>query len=147
MSRDLRTLLLTKIISSEGMHPYKYSACFNALKSVIDLENKDKDDRLNKVLFDKFKDIEKSITNLDERIKDFPLLIVEEYLMRNQGNLDKYIYLTYNNLENTGDIQVMDLYIILEKFFEKMYHLAVEIADYYSLDVKLKSSNENQEIF
>lgn len=137
-------MLLSKVIASEGLSPYKYSSCYNALKSVIELERKQKDEKLPKSIFEKFKKIEDSRNHLDSRIDKFPLLIVEEYLMRNNTSLDKYIFMQYKNLESSDDIQVMEIYTILERFFQEMYHLSVEIADYYSLDVKLKSSSDSE---
>ena len=150
--KDLRLVLLTKIMSAEGVFAHKYSSNYNTLKAIIELEKKEKEqDMLPKSFFDRFDDIKKMTTNLDPKIKGFPMLIVQEYFIRNSANLDKYIYMTYGkDLESASELKVMELYEILEDFFFKIYLLAVQISDFYKLEIKLKKDNtklNNEDFF
>lgn len=143
VSAEIRKILLSKILSMEGTTPSKYSTAFNTLKSIINIELKERSkERLPEEIFIKFRNIEESSTKLDENLQGFPLLIIEEYFFRNIDSLDKFIYLAYNKLEY-AEYKVINIYEILEQFFQQIYFLAVEIADFYSIEIKLKSNKQN----
>lgn len=144
MSKELRSLLLSKIIAGDGTYNYKYSSCYNALRSVISLERKESKDKIPKTIFNAFEVLEKRLNELDPRVKGIPFLILEEYLMRNHNKLDKYLFISHAGVESEGDLQVSDLYLMFELFFQEMYSIAVSIADYYSLDIKMKSDKDSE---
>lgn len=147
-NRQVRTVLLSKILSIEGVFQHKYTTCYNTLSSVIDLEKKEEQAKLPKEIFEKFNHLKELSNNLEPKLKGIPLLIIEQYFLRNSNKLEKYLYINYKDIE-VVDMKVSDLYIVLENFFYEIYNLAVEISDYYSLDVKLKSTDSagSNEIF
>lgn len=148
MAKELRTILLSKILSSEGVYYGKYTDSYNTLKAVIELERKENDrSRLPDTFFDKFDFLTSKLYNLDPRVEGFPLMVLEQYFMKSSDSLDRYIYMSYGKLESASDYKVIELYEILESFFIQIYMLAVEIADYYSLEIKLKrtSGKDSQE--
>lgn len=139
--KNLRLSLLNSVIETSGVFYNKYSNSFNALKGIIELEGKETINKLPSLFFDEFKSIEKAINNLDVRLPDVPLLIVEQYFFRNAKNLSKFVYIEWGLVKT--DFKVIDLYLILETFFSRIYMLCIGIADYYNLDIKLK--NERKE--
>lgn len=141
MAKELRTILLSKILSSEGVYHGKYTGAYNTLRAVIELEKKETDrQKLPQEYFKKFEDITKKLNCVDERVKGFPLMVLEQYFVRSSSQLDRYIYMVYGELESASDYKVIELFEILEGFFMELYMLAVEIADYYSLEIKLKKT-------
>lgn len=142
MAKELRTTLLSQILSMEGVFHHKYSTAYNILTSVIELEKNEREkNKLPKEIFERYEKIKSRAFNLDEKIKGFPLLVVEQYFLRNSKQLDAYVYMVYGDLEYT-DFQSINLYELLENFFREIYFLCVEIADYYSLEIKLKSKKQ-----
>lgn len=143
MAKEIRTILLSKVLSMEGIFQHKYSTAYNCLLAIIELEKKETHtEKLPNRFFERFDEITKLLDNLDEKVKDIPLLIVEQYFIRNSSELSKYIFIQYGKIEGNSDLQCFHLYEILEAFFQKVYLLCVEIADYYSLEIKLKRSGE-----
>lgn len=144
--RNLRINLLSGIISSSGVHQSKYSNCYNELKAIIELEKKEKDkDKIPKSFFEEFEEITGSINNLSERTEGVPLLILEQYFLRNSNDLKKYVYIEYDEVKI--DMMTGDLYLILEEFYVKIYLLAVKIADFYNIDIKLKKERKEEDTY
>ena len=144
--KNLRLTLLSSIISAQGVYHGKYSGGYNAIKSIIELEELENNNKIPQSFFDKFKEIQILSANLNEKLHGVPLIVIEQYFLRNSQNLNKYVYIDYNHLNI--EFIVIDLYVILERFFNEIYALAVRIADYYNLEVKLKkikTSDENLE--
>lgn len=140
---NLRLNLLTGIIAgSDGVSMNKYSTAFNCLKAIIVLELSEKKDKLPKQLFKDFSELEKQADNLSEKFPNIPLLIIEQYFLRNNKTLDAEIYIEYNHLNIS--VVITELYILLEDFYFKMYLLAVQIADAYNLEIKIKSERTSQ---
>jgi len=150
MANQIRNVLISRILSSEGTFEGKYTNSYNILKGIITLEEKEKGKtKLSSDYFNRFKELEDSLTNLDERIKGFSLRVVEEYFFRNRNRLDKYIYMNQGEIESNADLKVIDLFEVLENFFLKVYLMALEIGDMYALEIKLKKTSEsnNEDIF
>ena len=144
--RNLRINLLSGIISSSGVHQSKYSNCYNELKAIIELEKKEKDkDKIPKSFFEEFDEITKSINNLSEKTEGVPLLILEQYFLRNSNDLKRYVYIEYDEVKI--DMMTGDLYLILEEFYVKIYLLAVKIADFYNIDIKLKKEKKEEDTY
>ena len=118
----------------------KYSIAYNNLKAVIELERLESEDKIPNALFDMFNNISETKDNLSSNT---PLLILEQYYMRNMRNLNKEVYIEHDN--NGYSIKVSDLYLILEEFYIKIYMLAVTIADFYNIEYKLKKQNLGEE--
>jgi len=141
----VRKILLSDIMSSKGIYENKYTDAFNSIKAVIELEKKEKkSDMLPDSYFTRFIAIEKNSDKLDDQLQEVPLCVVEQFFMRNSRDLGRYLYMSYGKVE-VHNMQVINLYDILERFFMKIYILAVEIADHYSLEIKLKKDNKNKE--
>ena len=150
MSNQIRNVLISRILSSEGTFEGKYTNSYNILKGIITLEEKEKGKtKLSSDYFNRFKELENSLTNLDVRIKGFSLRVVEEYFFRNRNKLDKYIYMNQGEIESNADLKVIDLFEVLENFFLTVYLMALEIGDMYALEIKLKKTSEsnNEDIF
>lgn len=141
--KNLRVVLLGEVIGNE-LNMNKYSIAFNSLKAIIELESKETHDKIPDSLFKLFDDILLKKDNLIND-KNIPLLILEQYYVRNVNNLNKELYIEYNNINFT--MRVSTLYVILEEFYNTLYSLAITIADYYNLEIKLKKSNQETQNF
>ena len=142
--KNLRLNLLSNIIGITGVNPFKYSTAFNSLNAVIELEKKETKNKLPESIFKEFEDIKNRENNLNDDLKGIPLLILEQYFVRNSNNLDKYIYIQYNTINK--ELRVIELYLVLERYFEKMFILASKIADYYNLEIKIKTDTKEKDI-
>lgn len=146
MVNQIRNVLISRILSSEGTFEGKYTNSYNILKGIITLEEKEKGKtKLSDDYFNRFKELESTLKDLDERISGFSLRVVEEYFFRNRNRLDKYIYMCQGEIESNSDLKVIDLFEILEDFFLKVYLMALEIGDMYALEIKLKKANDTGE--
>lgn len=142
---NIRKILLSEILSSKGFYEGKYTESLNILKAIIKLESKEtSSDKLGEEYFDRFKQIENNSINLHSDLGSMPLSVAEQFFIRNSSDLSRYLYMEYRDNE-IKDMKVIELYNILEEFFLEMYILAVEIADHYSLEIKLKKDNKGKE--
>ena len=144
MSYELRKIMLSKVISSEGVFHHKYSIALNTMKAIIELEQKEKENKLPSEYFKRFSDIEKNSSHINTLFKGIPLLLLEQYFLRNSKTLDKYLNISYKNID-IETFQVYDLYLALEQYFLKLFMLAVEIADFYSIEIKIKNTNSSED--
>jgi len=138
--KNLRLTLLGEIIGSASIIQNKYSVAYNNLSAVIELERNDSKDKLPDTLFEEFEAIKQITNNLSNETKDIPFLILEQYYFRNYRDLNREIYIEWKNV--AFEMKIKELFLLLEKFFNKIYMLAVKIADYYNLELKLKKTNE-----
>jgi len=139
---NLRLNLLSGIIGSVGVSYNKYTNSFNSLKAVIQLERSEKKDKLPKYMFEEFDELENIKDNLNNKFSNIPLLILEQYFFRNSKTLDAEIYIEYKH-KNINAV-ITELYILLEDYFFKMYLLAVQIADFYNLEIKIKKDTQSK---
>jgi len=138
--KNLRLTLLGEIIGSASVIQNKYSMAYNNLSAVIELERNDNKDKLPDTLFKEFETIKQITNNLSNETKNIPFLILEQYYFRNYRDLNREIYIEWKNV--AFEMKIKELFLLLEKFFNKIYMLAVKIADYYNLELKLKKTNE-----
>jgi len=135
----LKLGLLGLIIDNVTTHN-KYTKAFLNLKTVFELEQNE-NFKFSKEFKLKFEGLKRQYLNFDN---DIPLQVIEKYYFLNFENLNKYVYVEYNGNE-LSDTKIIDLYLKLENYFNEVFALACEIADYYNLEVKLKSDNQKQE--
>lgn len=137
--------LLGEIISSNNILQNKYSKALDNLSAVILLERDETKDKLPKSLFNDFEEIKSKCNNLTALTKNVPLLILEQYYVRNFRDLSREIYVEWN--DDAFEIKIKELYLILEKYFYEMYIMAIRIADFYNLEFKLKKGKEDTSSF
>jgi len=141
MASNLRMTLLGEIIGSTGLVQNKYSQGLNNLRAVIELEKDEVKDKLPEDIFREFENIKAKSFNLSSDLKGVPLLIIEQYYLRNHRDLSAEIYIEWKDL--SLDMKIKELYLILEEFYYLIYILAVKISDYYQLEFKLKKSRDS----
>ncbi len=128
----LKSSLLLTIIEHD-LGPQKYTSAYNRLKNVIQLERDEEQ-------FSIPKDIENKFEELQRRFDDFkdgiPLDVVERYYIDNASNLQRFVFLTYDGKE-LSDMFIIDLYRELEKFHREVFDIAVRLANYYALELKV----------
>ena len=121
----------------------KYSKSFLNIKNVIDLEKRAEYSFNDNSVKNKFEELEKKYSNF---LNGIPLVVIERYFNDNKDNPNKHAYLEYKNNE-LGEIKIMELYNLLELYFEECFSLACLIADLYNFEVKFNEgkSSENSE--
>lgn len=133
----LKQGLLFQILDCPNI-PNKYTKSYLNLKNVFELEKSDNftfDDELIK----KFSDITIEFNSFLNKI---PLKVIETYFKTNAEKLDDYIYLEYKGNE-VSDMKNIDLFMELEMFFDKLFSLACEIANFYNIEIKLKNNKDS----
>jgi hypothetical protein len=96
------------------------------------------------------KDIEKRFKELQDKFENFkdgiPLDVVERYYIDNASNLQRFVFLNYDGKE-LSDMFIIELYRELEKFHREIFDIAVRLANYYALELKVNydgaESSEN----
>lgn len=139
----LRLSLLSNILGGRGVYENKYTLGYNSLKAVIELELKEKKDRLPKHIFDRFNNIQENLSNVNEKLVGVPIIILEQYFLRNTKSLNRYVYIMHEDIEI--EIKVIEIYTILENWYFHLFLIASEIADYYNLEIKLKKEKDLNE--
>ena len=134
----LKQSLLYMIINN-ALITKRYSQAYHNIRMVVELEEKE-----DKRLIEMFK---KELTELDKLYKDFkngiPLEVIEAYYITHSANLNEFLYIEFQDKE-LYDIKVIDLYMDLENFYNKCYVIAVRIANYYNLEIKVnRKETEN----
>ena len=119
----------------------RYSRSFLNLKSVIELEQKEEDFNLPKEMIKEYEQIEKQFYNF---INNIPLTVVERYYNEHKENMNKYVYLEYNENE-LSELKISELLYKLEEYFMVIYNLAVNIASYYNIEIKLNINKSDKE--
>ncbi|MFW6173087.1 MAG: hypothetical protein ACOC5T_05025 [Elusimicrobiota bacterium] len=113
--------------------PNKYSKAFLNLKNVFELEKKE-NFKFSPEICEKFTKIEEKYLSF---INNIPLKVIETYFTIYSNDLEHYIYLDYQGSE-VSDLKIIDLFIKLEQYYEEIFALACEIANFYNLEIKLK---------
>lgn len=133
------TLLYTILETQTGTN--KYSRSFSVLSNVFRLEASDG--------FEFPSGIQKKYEELKKKYNNFmsgiPLTVIERYYNEHSDKLNKFVYLEYGSCELT-DLRIIELYEHLENFFQEIYSIACDIANYYNIEIKLntKSSKGSQ---
>ena len=116
----------------------KYSKAFLNLENVKKLEDKEK------TIFPL--EIQTKFRKLKEKFDNFlggiPLKVVERYYIQHMTDMNHYCYFEYNGKE-LEDIKIVDLFILLERFYEEVFELSCEIANYYNLEIKLNNKTNS----
>lgn len=126
----LKSSLLYMILQNSPT-PHRYTSAYNSLKNVIELELKD-DFEVPQEIIEKFKVIKINYNNF---INNIPLVVIEKFFNNFRDDLRRYIFIEYQN--NELNLKAIDIYLLLEDFFNDIYALACEIASYYNLEIKL----------
>lgn len=128
----LKSSLLLTIIEHD-LGPQKYTSAYNRLKNVLQLERDEEQFKIPE-------DIEKRFEDLQQRFDDFkdgiPLDVVERYYIDNASNLQRFVFLAYDGKE-LSDMYIIELYRELEKFHREVFDIAVRLANYYALELKV----------
>jgi len=133
---------LLSLILDNSNTPNKYTRAFLNLKNVFELEEKE-NFKFDKELIKKFNNIKEKNKNFQNEI---PLKIIEKYYILQNDQLDEYIFIRYNGNE-IADLRIIDLYVLLEDFFQEIFSLACEIADFYNLEIKINDNSQRKNEF
>lgn len=134
----LKLGLLSLIIDNINT-PNKYSKAYMNLKNVFELEKQDGFE-FSKEIIKEFAKIEKRYLNF---LNDIPLQVIEKYYFLNYENINKFVYLEFEDKEVT-DLRILDLYLELETYFNQIFTTACEIANLYNLEIKLNSQSKTE---
>lgn len=141
----LKKNFLFSIFSLQDGQPFKYSKAYLNLKSVIELEEQD-GYKLPNSLLEKFISIQSRYKLFLEEI---PLSVIEKFYHKNLDDLNKHIYISYEDKE-INEIRIVELFVKLEDYFNEIYSLASLIANFYNIEVKINKNatggkNESKE--
>lgn len=132
----LKINLLISILENTPT-PNKYTKAYLNLVNVHKLEKEDG--------FDFPENIENKILNVTSKYESFlnniPLQVVERYYNEYKQEINKYVFLEFNEKE-LSEMKIIDLYLLLEDFFSEVFEVACQIANYYNLEVKLNDANK-----
>jgi len=117
----------------------RYTKAFLNVENVMALEEKDKAFQFPQNVLDSFKELKKKY---DSFLAGIPLIIIERYYFEHAQDMNKYVYLEYDDNE-LDELKIIELYSILEDFHNKVFELACEIADLYNLEIKLNAGSNN----
>lgn len=118
----------------------RYSKSFLNLQNVIELEESDQSFKLPKELLVKYNYLK---SKYNKFLSDIPLIVIERYYNENKENMNKFVFLEFDNKELT-DIKISELFLELEIFFTKIFNLTCILANYYNLEVKLNDGNTTE---
>jgi len=133
----LKNSLLLDIITSQEI-PNKYSKGFLNLLTIFKLEEQE-GFKLPDYIINKFKKLEQKFISFYNNI---PLRVIEKYYIKYMLDYNKYVYIEYNGFE-IDNLKVIDIYLLLEQFFDDLYLIASLIASYYSLEIKINKPNKD----
>ena len=119
----------------------KYSKSFLNLKNVLDLEEKAKYKFKDKSVYTKFNKLKFKFYGF---INGVPLVVVERYFNDNKENINKFVYLEFQDNE-VSDLKIMELFNLLEEFYQECFSLACLIADLYNFEVKFNDNDSSDE--
>ena len=134
---EIKQRLLHDILNSKGVFYHKYSNSYNAIKNILELEFEE-DREVNKKIKPKFDEITKKYKDF---YKGISLIVMEQFFMRNNKDLGKIIPLEFND-NYYGEVAAMELYVMLENFFNEIFKLAVIVANLYSYEIKFNDMSK-----
>lgn len=115
----------------------KYSKSLLNIKTAIELE-KEEDFEIPTAILSKFNLLEKRANNF---LNGIPLKVVEKAYYLHAKNFKKSIFMSYKN--NSLTMNINEIYIELEEYFNKIFILASLMANYYNLEIKIKTKTNN----
>lgn len=137
----LKSSLLYMILEN-SFASNRYSRAYLNLKNVIALEESEKH-KFTKNVYDQFEELTKKFNDFNNEI---PLIVIERYYQDYKDKPNKYCNLLFGkNQKELLDLQIMDLYLLLEDFFQECFQLACVIASMYNLEIKINSGNQVEE--
>lgn len=131
----LKSTLLTQVLDNIPT-PNKYSSAFINIKNVFELENQD-NFTFPESITTSFKKLENKFNCF---INNIPLIIIERYYNDYKSEYNQYVFLEYEENE-LSDLRVIDLFYLLEQFYQECFSLASFMLNYYNLEVKLNNDN------
>lgn len=135
MALRLKENLLIEILAP-NINIHKYSKGLLNLKTIIELEGKEKFELPDNIL--------ELYNKLLIREKDFisgiPLDIIERYYSLKKENLNSYINIQFK--EQELNMKTNELFIELEEFYKELFLVASLIASYYNLEVKINGNQQ-----
>lgn len=130
--------LLYEVFNASSI-PHKYSKSFLNLSVLMELEKED-EFKFDKNILDEFEEIKKLYNDF---MSGIPLVIIEQYYLRNSTNLNKPLYIEYQK-KQIIDKKVIDFYILLEDFYNKIFLLGSKIGNLYNLEIKVNVKTNDQ---
>lgn len=118
----------------------KYSQSYLNLQNVFEIEDKEGFEFPSHII----EDFDKLTKKYNNFINEVPLKIVERYYMQYRNNFNKFVFFEFNEKEVT-DLTIIELYSMLESFFDSCFNLACQIAKYYNLEIKINQDSEQSE--
>jgi len=137
----LKESLLFEILKNSSTDN-KFSKAFLNLKNVVELE-KQESFKIPKNIGETYLKLEKEFLNFFEKI---PLNVVEKYYNVHKQDLNKFVFLSYKGVELNREIQVIEIYNLLESYFEDVFKCAVQLASAYNLEIKFNTNAETNYI-
>jgi len=131
----LKESLMTEILQmSNNQSTKKYTKSMLNLKTLIDLEKMSK----FKLNGDNLKEYEELLQLELSFIGGIPLKVIEIHFYNNANNLNSYPYIEYEDVD-IDNVRAIDMYILLEEFFERIFGLVTIVADLYNLEIKINN--------
>lgn len=126
---------MTEILQmSNNQSTKKYTKSMLNLKTLIDLEKMSK----FKLNGDNLKEYEELLQLELSFIGGIPLKVIEIHFYNNANNLNSYPYIEYEDVD-IDNVRAIDMYILLEEFFERIFGLVTIVADLYNLEIKINN--------
>ena len=116
----------------------KYSKGILNLKTALELEKEEGFEVPEKILND-FAKLEKRSKSF---INNIPLVIVEKYFYKNQDKFKKEVFVKY--AEHSFNKPINEIYLELEQFYNELFITASMLANYYNLEIKMKTKTNNE---
>lgn len=137
MAFKLRLNLLIDILNPMDVN--KYSKSLLNIKTIFYVEEKEKFVFPQNIL-DLYAEV---IEKEDNFLNNIPLLIVEKQYYRKSDNINGYVSIYMEN-QRELNIPVSELFILLEKYYAKMFLLASLLANYYNLEIKINDKRKDE---
>lgn len=137
---EIRQHLLQDTIIASNDQYKKYSKCFMNMKNIFVLEGSQiKDENI----IEHYKDLLRLFNDFHDGV---PLRIMEENFYRYITDFKK-IYVPYHNAKQRKEISIEELYLKLEEFYDRVFFIAVSIADKYSYEIPFKKGKSEEIVF
>lgn len=133
----LRQNLLIDVINPVEIN--KYSKSLLNLKTLFYIEQKE-GFQFPKNILEIYNEI---LEKEDNFLNEIPLLIIEKQYYRKASNINGYVSIYMSN-QRELNLEVAELFILLEAYYSKMFLLASLVANYYSIEVKINDKKKDE---
>lgn len=137
---EIRQHLLQDTIIASNDQYKKYSKCFMNIKNIFVLEGSQIKD---KNILEHYEDLLRLFNDFHDGV---PLRIMEENFYRYITDFKK-IYVPYHDNKQRKEISIEQLYLQLEEFYDRVFFIAVSIADKYSYEIPFKKGKNEEIVF